>query len=271
MRIVQKMLKWLVVMEKMMSIFILFSKNCQLIITESNEVKDDVITPISSLPSDVEKTIKKACCVYSKKYGTELTSCIVCGNNKDPERIENCHSHLMYHAIVKFQHNNKNLNHSDHHNVVIGKTVPILMVIVLSIHSIMEGLSLGSVANDSSSSLSTFIAIVVHKGFAAYAMGSLCREADVSVKGALPGFLTFSLMSPIGGIIGAIVSETITEGKFQTWFTVIFQGIACGTFLYVGLLEVISHELHSEQGNPFYKLLLIILGAILMAILGYWV
>lgn len=218
--------------------------------------------------------MKTACCAYNKQFGNQPTACIVCQPHTEEQDgiIKSCHSHLLYHAVLRFDHE---IHHKhehaegDHHSAIIGKSLPVIMILVLSIHSILEGLSLGAVST-AASTTSTFIAIVAHKGFAGYAMGALCRKATMSALSVLPGFLTFSLMSPIGAIIGALVSNAM-DGNAQTWFACIFKGIAAGTFLYVGLIEVIIHELHEEHDNNLIKLVFILIGTAAMTALGYYV
>jgi zinc transporter ZupT len=53
----------------------------------------------------------------------------------------------------------------------INPWVAILLLIVLSVHVLLEGLTIGS-AQDLSALKSTFIAIISHKLFGAFALGS---------------------------------------------------------------------------------------------------
>lgn len=239
-------------------------------IEEGNLIKDNKIEKVK-LPEDIEQTIKESCCVYNKQFGDRISTCVICHPNHDDIDVESGHSHMMYHAVIKFHHKDHCEDEEHHHhNVIIGKSVPVFMMIILSIHSIMEGLSLGAINNESSV-ISTFIVIAVHKIFESFAMGSLCKESGITAKSVLAGFITFSLMPPLGAIVASLIKSSITETNTGIWLSVVFQGIAAGSFLYVGLLEIISHELHSKQGNPLLKILSIFLGTCAMGVLGYWV
>lgn len=248
------------------------SSKDEILIEEPRVIKDDHEESVSRLPSEIVTTMKSACCAYNKQYGDQPTACIVCQPHAEEKDgiIKSCHTHLLYHAVLRFDHEiHHKHNHAkgDHHSAIIGKSLPVIMILVLSIHSILEGLSLGAVTSEASTT-STFIAIVVHKGFAGYAMGAVCRKSTMTALSVLPGFLTFSLMSPIGAIIGALVSNAM-NGTAQIWFACIFKGIAAGTFLYVGLIEVIIHELHEENENNLMKLIFILIGTAAMSALGY--
>lgn len=182
-------------------------------------------------------------------------------------------------------------DHEDHHSIVVNGSVPILLAIILSIHSILESFSLGA-AKEEDTQLSISIAIFAHRIFEAFALGSSCRVAAIELKKAIAGLLIFCFIGPTCVYIGYFV-QSIVEGSASKWIEMIFQGIAAGTFLYLSIIEILipefaeihhhehahSHteepatksEEHMEKYGNLYKLLSLVMGAILMTIVGFFV
>lgn len=73
--------------------------------------------------------------------------------------------------------------------------------VALSIHSILEGLALGS-QQTISDSKDIFIAIIAHKGLAAYALGATLVDSCTSTLRFWSVISSFSLATPLGVIIG---------------------------------------------------------------------
>ena len=121
-----------------------------------------------------------------------------------------------------------------------------------------------------------FFAIIAHKSFAAWALGcALARtdRASLSFRAAVLSLLSFSLTTPSGVLIGmALSSGEGLDGKVQATLT----ALAAGFFLYVGLMEVAGKELvgYRTKGSGVFaalKLVMLVLGFALMAVLGLWV
>ena len=92
---------------------------------------------------------------------------------------------------------------------VVGRSVSfitaMLMGVALCFHSLLEGAAMGAqqtVAN----SIHIFIAIVSHKGLAAYALGSSIVDADVSMRRFWSVVLPFTFASPVGIFLGYLIS-----------------------------------------------------------------
>ena len=142
-------------------------------------------------------------------------------------------------------------------------TTAFLVAIALVFHSVMEGLGLGT-EDEIKSTIDLAIAIMVHKGMAAYALGACVIDSNVSVKMYWLIMGTFSLASPIGVLVGFAISE-FSDSLTSACFT----ALAAGTFLYVALMEIIPNEL-KEKGNKAAKLFVLIIGFGLMSIVAIW-
>ena len=186
----------------------------------------------------------------------------------------------------------ENLSHGHAHEIDVSKSpiVAYILFFALSFHSFVAGLALGVEENPFDSLL---IAILAHKGFAAFALGAEFVKAETPVKsqdGNDPEgadeveqkycstetgatiriavfMLTFCLVTPIGVIFGWLVLAD-AEGLAIALVT----ATAAGTFLYVGVVEVTAAELmhKANEGRAVLKIIFITLGFSLMALLGVW-
>lgn len=135
-------------------------------------------------------------------------------------------------------------------------------MIALSTHAIFEGIALG-LQTEMNSCLSIVIAILVHKGAAACALGvSLVKTFPHDFTLVRTLVLLFSLATPIGVIIGILCSGA---GDIVD---VIMSSLAGGTFIYIGCTEIIVQEF-SVSGGRFVKLIAYLCGAMLITSLSF--
>jgi solute carrier family 39 (zinc transporter), member 1/2/3 len=174
------------------------------------------------------------------------------------------------HNAHHYGHNHCHSNHLHHGPPNLGGAGPpvsfitaVLMAVALCFHSLLEGAAMGAqptIAN----SLHIFIAIVSHKGLAAYALGSSIAESNVGVKRFWSVALPFTFASTVGIFIGYIISD-IAQGVGAA----AISALASGTFLYVAFMEVIPRELHNPD-RIIEKLAALLLGFGLMSLLAIW-
>lgn len=139
----------------------------------------------------------------------------------------------------------KNLHHHHHddhisehlHGSALASHV---LLAALSIHSILAGLSMGIVENVAEIT-STAVAIVAHKVFAGYALGSTMVAADLSLDRIVTLSLTFAISTPLGIWIGMGIEAESFEESGKSIGAV--KSIVAGTFLYVSVVEVGMKEL----------------------------
>lgn len=139
-----------------------------------------------------------------------------------------------------------------------------LMGVALSFHSLLEGAALGA-QETITNSMHIFIAIVSHKGLAAYALGSSLVESRVEMEKFWKVIIPFTLASPLGILLGYFLS-----GIAQGLGAAALSALASGTFLYVAFMEVIPRELEAEDYNVLVKLACLLLGFFMMSTLAIW-
>ncbi|KAM5191654.1 zinc transporter ZIP2 [Mantella aurantiaca] len=136
----------------------------------------------------------------------------------------------------------------------------------LSIHSVFEGLAIGLQSNYSSA-LQITIAVLIHKGIIVFSLSLKLIQNMTRPAWLITYIVTFSFMSPIGITIGIIV--TLKKTTIVTLVQTILEGISSGTFVYVTFLEILPQELNSGE-RPLLKVLFIIIGFTVMAVIAIW-
>ncbi len=139
-----------------------------------------------------------------------------------------------------------------------------LMGVALCFHSLLEGAALGA-QETITNSLHIFIAIVSHKGLAAYALGSSLVESRVDMEKFWKVIVPFTLASPAGIFLGFLLSE-LARGMGAA----AASALASGTFLFVAFMEVIPRELELDDYNVFLKLTALLAGFAAMSLLAIW-
>jgi len=122
---------------------------------------------------------------------------------------------------------------------------PFVLTLVLSVHSIIAGTSLG-LDKTLMSSVVIFIAIVAHKGSAAFALSSSLRAAEVSVSRSYGIIALFSIMTPAGILLGTAFNVFLTS-RAAVGIEAGFDALAAGTFIYVGVVDIMEEVFRSRQ------------------------
>ncbi|AGF77896.1 putative divalent heavy-metal cations transporter [Desulfocapsa sulfexigens DSM 10523] len=149
-----------------------------------------------------------------------------------------------------------------------GRSVyPYLLCVILSVHSIIVGTSLGLEAS-LVASVGILVAILAHKWAAAFALGVSLRENGFSLSLHVRLICFFALMAPLGVVLGTIFSA-LFSGKAALLFEAVFDALAAGTFLYVACADVME-EVFRKSGDNWRKVILIICGFFLMALIAIW-
>eukprot|EP00562_Extubocellulus_spinifer_P028476 CAMPEP_0178634338 /NCGR_PEP_ID=MMETSP0698-20121128/12567_1 /TAXON_ID=265572 /ORGANISM="Extubocellulus spinifer, Strain CCMP396" /LENGTH=467 /DNA_ID=CAMNT_0020273979 /DNA_START=27 /DNA_END=1430 /DNA_ORIENTATION=+ len=141
-------------------------------------------------------------------------------------------------------------HHDDHITQHLhGSTLASLMLFMaLSLHSVLEGVAIGIVPQ-AEMVVSTSAAILAHKAFAGYALGStiITAEGIDTQKHLMLGVL-FSSTTPIGVLLGVALLNDFDEDSVAVG---VVQAMVAGTFLYVAIVEVGMKELlvcrHGEE------------------------
>ncbi|KAH9625703.1 hypothetical protein KSS87_015142 [Heliosperma pusillum] len=150
----------------------------------------------------------------------------------------------------------------------------ILLIFALCFHSVFEGIAIG-VSETKADAWKALWTISLHKIFAAIAMSiALLRMIPDRpfLQCSIYAF-AFAISSPIGVAIGILIDQT-AEGAVADWIYAISMGIACGVFVYVSINHLLAkgYSPHNRVGvnTPFYRLLAVVLGVGVIAVVMIW-
>ena len=105
--------------------------------------------------------------------------------------------------------------------------------------------------------------ILIHKSAAAVSLGGAFARTGYSLKEILLFLGIFSIIAPIGIIIGMSIAES------NKLVDVSFLGISGGTFIYVACSEIITAEF--DRGHyQWAKMLLVFFGGLIIALLWFF-
>ena len=148
-----------------------------------------------------------------------------------------------------------------------GSASPYVLTIILSVHSIIAGTSLG-LETHVSTSIVILLAILFHKGSAAFALMVSLHTAGTGPRQQKKILSLFVLMTPLGLLMGSIAAAALS-GNTATLIEGAFDALAAGTFIYVAVLDIIDEELSIAE-DKLLKFSLIVLGIAFMGLLAVW-
>ncbi len=120
-----------------------------------------------------------------------------------------------------------------------------------------------------SGSLVIFLAIIAHKGAAGFALTLDFQRAGFARRKSVRMLTVFASMTPLGIILGSGLDRLLHK-QYGLLFEGLFDALAAGTFLYVGIVEIISKEFADRHGVAF-KFVALCLGLTIMALIALWV
>jgi len=166
---------------------------------------------------------------------------------------------------------------------------PLVLLLLLSIHSIITGLSLG-LESHASTAIILALGIVLHKGSEAFALmvSTISANFAANRRNALLG--VFAAMTPVG-ILAGMLGSSVLHGDAAALVEGSFNALAAGTFIYIAILDIIDEELSkrdarmakyvmstltgdddvpmpTQDHDRIFKFLLVIGGIVVMAMIG---
>lgn len=132
----------------------------------------------------------------------------------------------------------------------------------LIIHAAVDGLAVGaSVSSSTETGLIVFVAIMLHKGPAAFGLSSFLQHIKVDKAKSQMYLLLFALSSPIVAILSFF---TLQDSTFATDDNIgLALMFSAGTFIYVATVDVLP-EVHSHDHENEAPTWFVILGMILV-------
>jgi len=148
-----------------------------------------------------------------------------------------------------------------------GRLAAYVLLLTLSIHSILAGLALG--LQDSLADVGViFIALMAHKGVAAFALGVSLLRSQATFRSGLILIALFSVTTPLG-VAGGACFTAFFSGPWREAGEAIFNAMAAGTFLYIAALDIFSEEFLRPR-NRNIKFVASTLGFAAMALVAIW-
>lgn len=124
---------------------------------------------------------------------------------------------------------------------------PFMLILAISLHAVLEGMSLG-VQSSRESVTAVAVAIMSHKAPAAFSMGFALYKSGVNTYFRMCAIiLTFACVTPLGIAIGIAVGSSSPTASF------VLDGLAGGTFIYIGTTEIATDEFETSPKRCDHK------------------
>lgn len=158
------------------------------------------------------------------------------------------------------------ITYGKHHFSGSKITAPFLLVLLLSIHSLIEGAAIGASINLAETSM-IFFAVIAHKASESFALAVNLDHYNISTKNIQLIMAVFSFITPLGIFIASLILYALQTDSGNT-LGAVFNAIMAGTFLYLGAEHIIEDTTSFEKPAG---ILALIFGITLMAIVAIWV
>lgn len=133
----------------------------------------------------------------------------------------------------------------------------------LAVHGSMAGFALGVAAMiEEDVGLMVFLAIVAHKGFEVLALATTFRLAEIPVRRSMLLVGLFTLIVPVAAF-AAVPFIDILE-NFEVGAPIALAG---GTFLYVGIYDLLPEAFHLER-RGYRAFLSVVVGIVIMYVIS---
>ncbi len=128
----------------------------------------------------------------------------------------------------------------------------------ISIHSLLEGLSMGAGFIMQDIGFMVFLAIVVHKFPSALSLTGILIQGDYKKNKIIQLILILALATPAGALISYFVLKEMNE-LILAWAI----GISSGTFLYIATSDLLP-LVHQHNPRKYFNLLSLVIGLFFM-------
>jgi zinc transporter ZupT len=186
--------------------------------------------------------------------------CIDIGCDRKELEVEdddksNCHSHDVMGGC-----------HMDSFTSTSTQSQTIVFILAMSLHSFLEGLGLGT-KKDQTALMSFLGSLFAHKWLEAFALGVAILRANYSSGRTFLLIFIYSILTPLGMIGSVVLKSSITSfsSSKSELVSLILDGLAAGSFLFVSCIEMIPPEFHQKDKHTKWKFLALSVGFAFMA------
>lgn len=154
------------------------------------------------------------------------------------------HHHHHHHLHVPHSHNHHSHQHHSHiptvdgDDVIVSSIRGLLIVLALSVHELFEGLAVG-LEQTTSNVWYMFASVSAHKVVIAFCIGIELMVQKTKTWLVILYISVYAIVSPLGIGIGIWLSNSDDSDAFAV-ASVLLQGLASGTLLYVIFFEILS-------------------------------
>jgi len=135
-----------------------------------------------------------------------------------------------------------------------------IFVMVLSLHSFLEGLAINSIGQKTRLMIFMF-GFLFHKCLEAFALGINVFKANFAGLHSISLNVFYALLTPLGIVMGLAIPNSHANGILCC----VLNGLAVGSFLFVACIEMIVPEFHKADRLISYKFGCTLVGFLLMA------
>ena len=154
------------------------------------------------------------------------------------------HSH-DYEQIMETSHESRSSSPSQHTPGGSGNTITVGLVV----HAAADGIALGaaSATNNNGLQLIVFLAIMLHKGPAAFGLTSVLIREGVARARVRNNLFIFALAAPVGAVLTILILEFTDSSMENSDCPAIALLFSAGTFLYVATVHVLPDITHGGK------------------------
>lgn len=161
----------------------------------------------------------------------------------DNELVDNSHQHHHHHHHHHEVHSHNHHNHShipaiNGDDLFVSSIRGLLIVLALSVHELFEGLAVG-LEQTTQNVWYMFVSVSAHKVVIAFCIGVELIVHKTKTWLVIVYIFVYAIVSPLGIAIGIWLSNADDVDAFSV-ASVVLQGLASGTLLYVIFFEILS-------------------------------
>ena len=171
---------------------------------------------------------------------------------------------LVFLAFLWLEHLGRELYE---HRDATSPAFAILATVMMSVHSLILGSALG-LTQYNSVIVMLFLAIIAHKWAESFAISVQLNKSSLTMRHSQALFLIFSLMTPIGIMIGSASGH---HHHGDSLFDAILMSISAGTFLYLGTLHGLDRCVMVQRCCNLRYFSFVIIGFVLMGAVAVYV
>uniref|UniRef100_A0A914EP87 Uncharacterized protein n=1 Tax=Acrobeloides nanus TaxID=290746 RepID=A0A914EP87_9BILA len=167
---------------------------------------------------------------------------------------------VMTHEIVM----DETVKYMSDDNKESGILKSITFAIIMSLHSILEGIALG-VQDNRIGIITLFVSLIIHKGIEAFSVGlQITKSNSKRACMVTSTIIIYALMTPVGSMLGVMLTNLNLDPVLRDGSIVVLEGLAGGTFIYVTFFEILAQERANNHSN-LLQLNAIIVGFLVIA------